>query len=262
MLTPVRLTKLNVVLALVLTLFLASAPPLSAQEKSIVWDRFDVTIDVSVDGSFQVAEEQTIRFTQGTFTFGFREIPINNFSYIDDWAIVDGSGNVYSRVSQGDAPYTFTVEESGYNYVIRWHFPQIANATETYTLSYTVHGGLRYYDGGDQIWWKAIYGDRSFPVLAGDVDVNVPAPSSVQEWEAYINGADDFSQRTSMTLTESAQEIFHKPFGSFFLTSIPGQSDAINHVTSGYRFCCFASTLEFVGNYWKAFPKVVNVPRQ
>ena len=50
--------------------------------------------------------------------------------------------------------------------------------------------GLRFYEGGDQLWWKAIYGNRSFPVLAGDVRVVVPDGATIQEWAAYINEAD------------------------------------------------------------------------
>jgi hypothetical protein len=208
MFSRVRWTKINTVLALILTLFLALASPLLAQEKSIVWDRFDVDIDVSVDGSFSVAEKQTIRFTKGTFTFGFREIPIRNFSYINDWAIVDGSGNVYTQSSGDSASYTFTVEKSDYDYVIRWYFPPIANDSETYTLSYTVHGGLRYYEGGDQLWWKAIYSDRSFPVLAGDVEVNIPGPAVIQEWAAYINGADARDSATASVSDTNKSVLF------------------------------------------------------
>ena len=60
-----------------------------------------------------------------------------------------------------------------------------ANESETFTLSYTVHGGLRYYEGGDQLWWKAIYGERSFAVQAGRVNVSVPA--AIHKWAGYIN---------------------------------------------------------------------------
>ncbi|MCB0115601.1 MAG: DUF2207 domain-containing protein, partial [Caldilineaceae bacterium] len=125
-----------------------------AQEKSLVWDRFDVDIFVNEDGTFDVAEHQRIRFTDGEFTFGYRDIPIRYFSYIDNWAVTDSSGNRYDLVNGGSSPYTFTVDDNGGDYVIRWYFPPMRNDTETYTLSYRVHGGLRYYDGGDQVWWK------------------------------------------------------------------------------------------------------------
>ena len=166
------------------------APAALAQDKSVVWERFDVDIEVNTDGTFDVRENQDIRFTSGDFTFGTRYIPKRNFSYIDNWAITDSQGNVYEQTRGGEAPYTFSVQDSGGQYDIRWNFPRISNDSETYTLSYTVHDGLRFYEGGDQVWWKAIYGDRSFPVLAGTVRVIVPNAASVQEWAAYINGSD------------------------------------------------------------------------
>ncbi len=121
-----------------------------AQEKSLVWERFDVDIDVNVDSSFDVTEGQAIRFTQGTFRFGTRYIPISNFDYIDNWAITDGDGNVYAQTYGDGGPYTFSVEQSSSRYDIRWNFPPISNSSAVYYLSYTVHGGLRFYDDGDQ----------------------------------------------------------------------------------------------------------------
>ena len=185
--TYMRWAVLLAVVALWASLFV---PPVQAQDKSLVWERFDVDIDVSADGTFDVAEHQAIRFTDGEFTFGYREIPKRNFSYIDRWAITDSQGNEYRQTNGGEDPYTFTVSDQGGSYVIRWYFPPIANDSETYTLSYKVHDGLRFYEGGDQVWWKAIYGDRSFPVLAGTVRVAVPTAAAVQEWAAYINARD------------------------------------------------------------------------
>lgn len=190
-------------LCVVLTLFPFAA---QAQEKSLVWDRYDVTIVVNTDGTFNVAEEQRIRFTEGEFTFGYAEIPVRFFSYLDNWAVTDSSGNRYTQVSGGGTPYTFTVEELGYRYGIRWYFPPTANRTETYTLSYRVNGGLRYYEGGDQLWWRAIPNERSFPVLGGRVTVTVPAP--IQEWAAYIDEQDARNSATATVLDDRRTIVF------------------------------------------------------
>ena len=70
-----------VLAAILLTgLTILGAQSVFAQEKSLVWERFDVDIIVHDDGSFDVAEHQRLRFTRGTFTFGFREIPKRNFN--------------------------------------------------------------------------------------------------------------------------------------------------------------------------------------
>ena len=59
-------------------------------------------------------------------------------------AMTDSQGNVYRQVSGGSDPYTFTVDDNGYNYAVRWYFPPMADESETYSLGYTVHGGLRF----------------------------------------------------------------------------------------------------------------------
>ena len=146
-----------------------------AQEKSLLWECFDVDIIIRKDSAFEVTEHQTIRFTRGPFTYGYREIPRKNLSSLDDWTLTDASGNSYSYASYGKESYTFTITEKASRYVIYWYFPPITNLSETFSLGYTVRGGLRYYEGGDQLWWKAIYGDRSFPVQAGRVNVVAPA---------------------------------------------------------------------------------------
>lgn len=207
----VRWAVLCVVLSLVAGSWLAAtpwfAPVALAQEKSLVWERFDVDLQVNADGSFNVTEKQTIRFTSGSFTNGYRDIPLNNFSYIDNWSLTDSQGNVYRQSNGPGDPYTFTVSESGGHYVVRWYFPSLANTAATYNLGYRVYGGLRYYDQGDQVWWKAIYGDRAFPVLAGRVRVVVPQGATVQEWAAYVNGADARDMATA-TLFEGGSAVF------------------------------------------------------
>ncbi len=203
--TTMRWTILLVVAALWLGVF---APGVQAQDKSLVWDRFDVSIVVRASGVFDVAERQTIRFTSGTFTAGYRDIPKRNFGYIDNWAVTDGRGNTYTQARSGEQPFTFTVVDSGDRYVIEWFFPPASNSAETYTLSYTVHDGLRFYEGGDQVWWKAIYGDRGFPVREGAVRVVVPESTRVQEWAAYINSRDARDSATANVLEDERAVIF------------------------------------------------------
>ncbi len=192
---------------LIAGLFVASALPTLAAEKSIVWDRFDSDITVNTDGTFDVAEHQAIRFVDGTFSFGYRNIPKQNLSYISDWTITDASGNTYTQAGWGEDPYTFSVDDQGDQYVIKWYFPT-TDQPETYTLSYKVHDGLRYYTEGDQVWWKAVYGDRQFPVLASRVRVLLPAPATAQQYAAYINGSDARDRVNAEVLDDGRAVIF------------------------------------------------------
>lgn len=206
MYTPARWKIFPLAITFLLILFLAIAPTVSAQEKTLVWDRFDVDVVVNPDSTFNVSEQQTIRFTQGSFTFGFRDIPVNNFDYIDQWTVTDQSGHTYYPANGGTQEYTFVVDDQGSHYVVHWYFPPVNNSTETYTLSYKVHNGLRIYQGGDQLWWKAIYADRTFPVLAGRIHVVVPQAAQIGQWAAYINSADARDSATA-TLAEGKHDI-------------------------------------------------------
>ena len=114
--------------------------PAFAQEKSLLWERFDVDIIIRKDSSFEVTEHQTIRFTRGTFTYGYREIPTRYIDSIDNWTLTDGSGNRYRLANSGKEPYTFTVADKGPRYVVYWYFPPTFNRSEIFTLAYTVRG--------------------------------------------------------------------------------------------------------------------------
>ncbi|MGL4651795.1 MAG: DUF2207 domain-containing protein, partial [Caldilineaceae bacterium] len=148
-----------------------------AQEKQLVWERFDVDITVNSDGTFTVCEEQAIRFTDGSFSFGYRSLPFNNLSNITNWSVTDDQGRTYA-LNQSREPGTFIVEE-GSQYELYWYFEPKQNESGAWTLCYTVEGGIRYYEEGDQLWWKAVYSDRPYPVQASRVTVNLPLGASV-----------------------------------------------------------------------------------
>lgn len=189
------------------SLYVALVPLASAAEKRVVWERFDVDIQVNKDGSFDVAEHQRIRFIGGTFRKGYREIPKRNFGNLSDWSVTDADGNIYKKTAGGERPYTFKVDDSRDRYKIYWFFPP-TDQTQTFTLRYRVHEGLRYYEGGEQVWWKAVFGDRQFPVLESRVHVEVPAPAIIDEWAAYINSRDARDAVTAERLDNGRSIVF------------------------------------------------------
>lgn len=188
---------------LTLVLLLAVALPASAQSKSLYWDRFDVDITVNQDGTFDVAEKQTIVFTAGTFTFGYRSIDTHLTSDITDIRVSDARGEYVENNSA--QPGTFTVTPNGSHLEIRWYFEDAADESRTFTVSYRVHGGLRYYDDGDQVWWVAVYPERSFPVNHSVVTIHVPSPARIDNFDSYYTPADMVQlddQTVQLTATE------------------------------------------------------------
>lgn len=192
---------------LVVSLAGAAALPASAAEKSLVWERFDVDLQVNLDGTFDVAEHQSIRFLDGTFTFGYRDIPKRHLAFLSDWSVVDAAGNRYTQAEGGRVPYTFVVDDVGSSYTIRWYFPE-TDQPQRYTLRYRVHDGLRYYAGGDQLWWKAVFADRQFPVAASRVRVVVPSPATIEQWGAYLGTAEAGDDVLSRLLDSNRVALF------------------------------------------------------
>ncbi|MGD8814887.1 MAG: DUF2207 domain-containing protein [Anaerolineales bacterium] len=146
----------------------------SAQSKSLYWDRFDVYMTVLPTGELQIVERQTITFTSGTFTFGYREIPLDKTEGITNVAVSQMGVGGYSYGYSGN-PYTFYTETEGGHLNIRWYFPQAANTTMTFDISYTVLGAIRIHDDGDRLQWFAIDNIRDFPIMASNVTITLPS---------------------------------------------------------------------------------------
>ena len=190
------------IMLLTLAVVLAIAGTAHAQSQSLYWERFDVNITVLPNGDFVVEEIQEITFTSGEFHFGYRNIPMDRLDSITGVEVWEGDRR-YGPGSGGE--YTFETSVDGGDFVVKWYFPYTSNSSHTFILRYTVQGGLRYYEGGDQLYWKAVYADREFPVYHSTVTVRLPGsaagdPVAAYGTEAAING------QGSSTLVFTAQE--------------------------------------------------------
>jgi len=176
--------KFRRIAAVALILLVCIAGAVSAQSKTLHWQRVDVDITVNLDGTMRIEETQEIVFTSGTVTLGTRDMDTSLLEGISDVEVSEG-GRGYLRNRAG-SPYTFSTSQQGGDFRIKWHFPETGDASHVYTLAYTVHGGLRYYEGGDQVWWKAVFPNRSFSVNSSVVTVHLPQGTAVQEAESYF----------------------------------------------------------------------------
>ncbi|NOZ27333.1 MAG: DUF2207 domain-containing protein [Chloroflexi bacterium] len=189
----------------IVLLLVVSTGLAQAQSKTLYWDRWDVDIVVRTDGTFRVVERQTIEFTSGTFTFGIRGVDVRRLDRISDVEVREGD-QVFQKSSSGQ-PWTFTTYMEGNEFKIKWYFPPTSDSRHTYTIAYTVHGGLRYYEEGDQLWWKAVVADRTFPVNASRVMVQIPEPAEVQNWDAYGVAAQAQKVDARTVIFEATEEI-------------------------------------------------------
>ncbi len=191
-------------LALVLLALALPAASAAAQGTSPYARRFEVTIRIEPAGSLLITETQEIVFPATRwFSAGFRELPLDRVERIADVQLEE-PGQVYRHVggpadvvsSAGDqrpaqqeptAPRTFVTSVRDGRLRIDWRFPETRGQARTVTLRYRVYGGLRVYPTGDQLYWKAIYSDRPYPVETASVRVEFPAPVPRSElrWAVY-----------------------------------------------------------------------------
>ena len=137
-----------------------------------VWERYDVEIELQPNGTFDVSETQVLQVI-GAVGRGFREIPLDRVEGITNIS-VEEPGRAYTRGS--DRPYTYSATRQGEVARVDWWFPRTSQS-KTFTLRYRVNGGIRVYEGGDQLYWTAVYADR--PALVRSSTVTVRFPSDV-----------------------------------------------------------------------------------
>ena len=152
-----------------------------ADDKTYHWDYIYVDIAVRPNGDMEIVETQRYVFTRGSFSFAYREIPLDRVESIDDvWVEEDGQ-----RYGPGQLKTQYLRDDLR----ITWYYPQTRNAARTFRIHYVVHGGLRIYDGGDQLWWKAIFKDRDFAVNSARVTVRLPASVASSDLKIATYGA-------------------------------------------------------------------------
>ncbi len=154
-------------------LLLASSPTAAAQDKSVRALSRDTTIRINTDGSFRVEEVYELEFSGGTFTYGFRKIPLNHFESLDD-VTVSGDGVEYVQDSSAN-PGTYQQSFDGSEYTINYYYPPAQNEVRTFTVGYTIHGGIIINEEyGDRLYWIVIEGTRGYVVEGGTVTVILP----------------------------------------------------------------------------------------
>ncbi|HEV2108685.1 MAG TPA: DUF2207 domain-containing protein [Thermomicrobiales bacterium] len=163
-------------------------------DADVVWDRFDVTVEVQEDGGFHITERQVIEFGDMTFRTAFTEIPLERAEAIDGVRVSevrDGDVIPYEQVSPGEfAPSragTYAVSEAATGVTVEWAYPPTSNTSRTFILDYVAEGALRVYRENDppnqQVWWKGISTDVTDigPVRDASITVVLPAPVPVDQ---------------------------------------------------------------------------------
>jgi len=157
-------------LLLLLALFAATADRAVAQ-RSLVIERFDAVIRVEPDGTIDVTETITARFT-GAWNGIYRSIPVKyrtaqglNWTLgLDVRGATDGDGRPL-RVETG--------RERHYVKLRMW-IPGAEDATRTAVLHYRATNALRFFDEHDELYWNVTGDEWDVPIEAATARIELP----------------------------------------------------------------------------------------
>jgi len=172
-----RFLALVLALAAFYPLATLPAPTAMAQSKSAQYETYDVHFEIQGDGRVLVVEDQTVAFDGGPFTMGYVELEERGADAIEIMGVEEPDrGIAYSAAGAAGGTDTYQVTRSGDMVTVRWWYPETTNATRRFVVRYVLEGAVRFYDKGDQFWWKAIRSERPH-VSGGTVTIDVPAAS-------------------------------------------------------------------------------------
>jgi uncharacterized membrane protein YgcG len=132
------------------------------------YDSINVNINVNEDSTFDIAENQTY-YLNGSFGFLSRDIELKRLDDISNIEVLDSSGNAISK-SDLDIKYI------GNKLHIQWNFIRrdFNQELKSWIVKYKVHGGLGFYKNYDEIYWNAIFADRTVEVKNAKIIVYLP----------------------------------------------------------------------------------------
>ena len=137
-------------------------------------DRYDARIEILDGGTIKVSETVTVRFESGSFTHFYRAVPVRRTDGIDIVSVsMDGE-----RLVQGTGPREFEVARSS-DVRVTWHFPQTADSTRTFEVTYLVHGVVRQEGDADMLVWRILPTEHRYAIASSTIDISIPtAPAA------------------------------------------------------------------------------------
>lgn len=151
-----------------------SMRPAFAQEKSYAITKWQARYEIQTNGNVLVEETQTVKFV-GSFSYYGRTIPHRRLDDITDVSVYDVTADqelqeyldyqVSSTISEG-----FPATDILLNFAL-------TNAVQTWKISYTVEGGIGFFEDHDEWYWNVIPHDRDVPI--GSIEATVVLPKDV-----------------------------------------------------------------------------------
>ncbi len=127
------------------------------------WDSINVAIDVQDNGDMLVTETQKYVFNKEHTNERYRYIPLDKVDDITDVSVSENNQILPSQVGKKNNQLW-----------IKWQHELNPPESHTFELKYRVVGGLHVNFKNAQVYWKAIFSDRTSPIQNAKVTVKLP----------------------------------------------------------------------------------------
>jgi len=176
-----------------------AAGPIAAQ-RNLVIERFEARIRVERDGTLDVTETITARFT-GSWNGIFRTIPVKYRTPQGfNWTL-----GVDLQSATGAEGQSLRVESSRERHYLKFKVwvPDARDATRTVVLRYRATNGLRFFDDHDELYWNVTGDEWEVPIEAASARIELPAEAAGVRAIAF-NGVYGSTARDAVVETEGA----------------------------------------------------------
>lgn len=226
-------------------LLLLWAAPASAQ-RTMVIERFDVAITVNLDGTIDVTETISPRFT-GSWNGIFRTIPVvyhspQGFNWkirLDLQSVTDASGQ----------PLEVETSREGANAKFKIWVPGAQDATRTVVLRYRASNALRFFDEHDELYWNVTGDEWEETIEAATATITLP--TGVEGVRAIaFNGVYGSTDQDALVTMDGGTVRIEMPHALGFregMTAVVGWNPLVPRPTASDK------TLGFLGNNWPLF---------
>lgn len=164
------------------------------------WDYINVDITLDTNGDLLVSETQKYVFTADHSNERYRYIPLDGIDTITD-----------VTVSENNEPIPVETGTRNNNYWMRWQHPLDVPDTHTFVLQYRVVGGIQTKGNRSQLYWNALFPERSAPINRGQVTVHVPEALAGQITKFQGEGVMSRDRKVDSTTYEFVAEASLEP---------------------------------------------------
>jgi len=147
----------------------------AAAQRSLAITKFEAHIVVGTDGSVDVTEMITARFS-GKWNGIYRTVPVDYHTPQGfNWSL---RLSETSATTDDGAPLKLESSRAGHFQKFKIWVPSAEDVTRTVWLHYRVAGGLRFFDDHDELYWNITGDEWDTPIESASAEITLPEGAS------------------------------------------------------------------------------------